>query len=92
MRSPNQQQRHQRLIEQYVLSRRTMLALLGFVCAPGLESLRVGDTQPPRPRPPANPQIPTLPQHDSLTTQQERQQQLQQVRQAHSGDWYQARS
>ncbi|WP_414566376.1 MULTISPECIES: lipoxygenase family protein [unclassified Anabaena] len=81
MRSPNQQQRHQRLIEQYVLSRRTMLALLGFVCAPGLESLRVGDTQPPRPRPPANPQIPTLPQHDSLTTQQERQQQLQQVRQ-----------
>ncbi|MCG6137203.1 MAG: hypothetical protein MET45_21645 [Nostoc sp. LLA-1] len=81
MRSPNQQQRHQRLIEQYVLSRRTMLALLGFVCAPGLESLRVGDTQPPRLRPPANPQIPTLPQDDSLTTQQERQQQLQQVRQ-----------
>ena len=81
MRSPNQQQKHQRLIEQYVLSRRTMLALLGFVCAPGLEHLIVGDTQPPRPTPPNNPQIPTLPQDDSLITQQERQQQLEQTRQ-----------
>ncbi|MFL9456048.1 hypothetical protein AB0758_33910 [Tolypothrix bouteillei VB521301_2] len=74
--SPNRQQRHQQLIEQYVFSRRTMLALLGFVCAPGLEHFIVGDTQPREPKLPANPQIPTLPQKNSLASQKERQQQL----------------
>ncbi|MUG92844.1 hypothetical protein F7734_10440 [Scytonema sp. UIC 10036] len=75
--SPKRQQRQQQLIEQYVFSRRTMLALLGFICAPGLEHfLVVGDTQPPEPTPPANPQIPTLPQKNSLADQKERQQQL----------------
>jgi arachidonate 15-lipoxygenase len=53
-----------------------MLALIGLVCTPGLENLLVGDTQPSKPRPPANPHIPTLPQKDPLATQQERQQQL----------------
>ncbi len=81
MRSPTRQQRHQQLIEQYVLSRRTMLALLGFVCAPGLENFLVGDTQPRETTPPANPQIPTLPQKNSLAAQKERQQQLDVARQ-----------
>ncbi|MEA5582426.1 lipoxygenase family protein [Nodularia harveyana UHCC-0300] len=80
MFSRNKQQKHQKLVEQYVLSRRTMLALLGFVCAPGLENLMVGKN-PSKPTAPSNPQIPTLPQDDSPTTQQERQQQLQQARQ-----------
>ncbi|KAF3889732.1 MULTISPECIES: lipoxygenase family protein [Nostocales] len=74
--SPNRQQRHQQLIEQYVFSRRTMLALLGFICAPGLEHFIVSDTQPREPTLPANPQIPTLPQKNSLASQKERQQQL----------------
>jgi arachidonate 15-lipoxygenase len=73
--------RHQQLIEQYVISRRTMLALLGLACTPGLENLIRSDTQPSKPKYPANPHIPTLPQYDSLTTQQERQQQLEQTRQ-----------
>jgi len=81
MRLPTRQQRHQELIEQYILSRRTMLALLGLACTPGLESLIRSDTHPSKPRPSANPQIPTLPQYDSLTIQQERQQQLEQTRQ-----------
>ncbi|MCC5616109.1 hypothetical protein LC605_13735, partial [Nostoc sp. CHAB 5836] len=78
---PTRQQRHQQLIEQYVLSRRTMLALLGLACAPGLENLVKGDTPSSKPSPPANPQIPTLPQHETLASQQERQQQLEQTRQ-----------
>jgi arachidonate 15-lipoxygenase len=81
MRLRNRQQRHQQLIEQYVISRRTMLALLGLACTPGLESLIRSDTTPPQPSPPADPRIPTLPQYDPLATQQERQQQLQQTRQ-----------
>jgi arachidonate 15-lipoxygenase len=66
MRLPTRQQRHQQLIEQYVLSRRTMLALLGLACTPGLENLVKGDTTSDKPNPPANPHIPTLPQHDRL--------------------------
>ncbi len=81
MRRPTRQQRRQELIEQYVLSRRTMLALIGLVCTPGLENLIVGDTQPSKPKPPANPHIPTLPQKNPLATQQERQQQLLAARQ-----------
>jgi arachidonate 15-lipoxygenase len=80
MHLPTRQQRHQQLIEQYVISRRTMLALLGFACTPGLENLIRSDTQPSKPSPPTNGQIPTLPQYDQLTTQQERQQQLEQTR------------
>lgn len=81
MRLPTRQQRHQQLIEKYILSRRTMLALLGLACTPGLENLVRGDTHPSKPSPPVNPHIPTLPQHDPLKCQQERQQQLQQIRQ-----------
>jgi arachidonate 15-lipoxygenase len=81
MRLPTRQQRHQQLIEQYVLSRRTMLALLGFACTPGLENLIQSNTQPSNLTLPAHPHIPTLPQHDELATQQERQQQLEQTRQ-----------
>jgi len=80
MRLPTRQQQHQQLIEQYVLSRRTMLGLLGLACTPGLENLVRGETHPSKPSPPANPHIPTLPQYDPLTTQQERQQQLEQTR------------
>jgi len=58
-----------------------MLGLLGLACTPGLENLIVGETHPSKPSPPANPHIPTLPQYDPLTTQQERQQQLEQTRQ-----------
>jgi arachidonate 15-lipoxygenase len=81
MRSPTRQQRRQQLIEQYVLSRRTMLALVGLACAPGLEKFLLGDTQPDKPKPPANPDIPTLPQKNSSALQRERQQQLEQARQ-----------
>ena len=81
MRSLNRQQRRQQLIEQYVLSRRTMLALIGFACAPGLETLLNINTKPSEPETPPNPQIPTLPQKDSSALQQERQQQIEQTRQ-----------
>lgn len=81
MRMLNRQQRRQELIEQYVLSRRTMLALIGFACAPGLETLLNSNTKPSEPKPPPNPQIPTLPQKDLPTVQQERQQQIEQTRQ-----------
>lgn len=81
MRLPTRQQRHQQLIEQYVISRRTMLAVLGLACTPGLENLIRSDTQPSKPSPAGNGEIPTLPQYDQLTTQQERQQQLEQTRQ-----------
>ncbi|KAB8334352.1 hypothetical protein SD80_008070 [Scytonema tolypothrichoides VB-61278] len=76
MRLPTRKQRRQQLIERYVLSRRSMLALIGLVCTPGLENLLVGDTQPSKPKPPDNPDIPTLPQKNPLPIQQERQQQL----------------
>ncbi|KST68248.1 hypothetical protein [Mastigocoleus testarum] len=80
MGSPTRQQR-QKLIEQYVLSRRTMLALIGFACTPGLETLLNSDTKPSEPKPPPNPDIPTLPQKDSPVIQQERQLQIEQTRQ-----------
>ena len=81
MRSLNRQQRRQQLIEQYNLSRRTMLGLIGFACAPGLETLLNSNTKPSEPEPPPNPQIPTLPQKDSSAIQQARQQQIEQTRQ-----------
>lgn len=81
MRLPTRQQRHQQLVKQYVISRRTMLAVLGFACTPGLENLIRSDTQSSKPSPAGNGEIPTLPQYDQLTTQQERQQQLEQTRQ-----------
>ena len=81
MRSPTRKQRRQQLIEQYVLSRRTMLALMALVCTPGLETLLNSNTEPSVPEPPANPEIPTLPQKDSPAVQQERQQQIEQTRQ-----------
>ncbi|MDJ0697348.1 lipoxygenase family protein [Mastigocoleus sp. MO_188.B34] len=81
MRSPTRQQRRQKLIEQYVLSRRTMLALIGFACTPGLETLLNSNTKPSEPKPPPNPDIPTLPQKDSPVIQQERQLQIEQTRQ-----------
>ncbi|NJM19407.1 MAG: hypothetical protein HC874_09540 [Richelia sp. SL_2_1] len=73
---PTPKQRRQQLLEQYVLSRRTMLALMGLACTPGLETLLGNETEPPKPEPPANPNIPSLPQKDSPATQQERQMQL----------------
>ncbi len=79
--SPTRQQRRQQLIEQYVLSRRTMLALMGFVCAPGLETLLNSNTKPSQPEPPPNPEIPTLPQKDSPAVHQERQLQIERTRQ-----------
>lgn len=81
MSLPTRQQRRQKLIEQYVLSRRTMLALIGFACTPGLETLLNSNTKPSEPKPPPNPDIPTLPQKDSPVIQQERQLQIEQTRQ-----------
>jgi arachidonate 15-lipoxygenase len=72
MRSPTPKQRRQELIEQYVLSRRTMMALMAVVCTPGLETLLFGDNKPSKPKPPDNPSIPSLPQKDQAATQQER--------------------
>ncbi|MBE9211600.1 hypothetical protein IQ247_02525 [Plectonema cf. radiosum LEGE 06105] len=69
-------QRRQELVEQYVLSRRTMLALMALACTPGLETLLGNETEPPKPEPPPNPNIPSLPQKDTPATQQERQMQL----------------
>ncbi|KAF3886949.1 MULTISPECIES: lipoxygenase family protein [Nostocales] len=73
MGSPNRQQQLQQLIKQYVLPRRTVLAILGFTCALGLERFLASKTQPKLPK---NSQIPTLPQKNSLAAQKERQQQL----------------
>ena len=81
MRSLNRQQRRQQLIEQYNISRRTMLALIGFACTPGLEALLNSNTKPSEPEPPPNPQIPTLPQKDSPAIQQARRQQIERTRQ-----------
>ncbi len=80
MRSPTPKQRRQELVEQYVFSRRTMMALMALTCTSGLEKFIVGETEPSTPKPPDNPTIPTLPQKDSGATQQERQMQLQQAR------------
>lgn len=80
MRSPTPKQRRQELIEQYVFSRRTMMALMALACTPGLETLLGNDTEPSTPEPPDNPTIPSLPQKDSSATQQERQMQLQKTR------------
>ena len=80
MRKPTRTQRRQELVEQYVFSRRTMMALMALVCTPGLETLMNNETKPDIPQPPDNPIIPSLPQKDSRATQQERQMQLQQTR------------
>ncbi|MEM7713412.1 MAG: lipoxygenase family protein [Cyanobacteria bacterium P01_A01_bin.68] len=80
MRKPTRTQRRQELVEQYVFSRRTMMALMALVCTPGLETLMNNETKPDIPQPPDNPIIPSLPQKDSSATQQERQMQLQQTR------------
>lgn len=80
MRSPTPKQRRQELIEQYVFSRRTMMALMALACTPGLETLLGNDTEPSTPEPPDNPTIPSLPQKDSSATQQERQMQLSKTR------------
>lgn len=78
---PTRRQRHQKLMHQYVLSRRTMLALMGFACAPGLEALLNHSNETSRPTVPRNPQIPSLPQDDRPIARLRRQQQLQQARQ-----------
>ncbi|MEO1377215.1 MAG: hypothetical protein AAFW70_23595, partial [Cyanobacteria bacterium J06635_10] len=57
MREPTPKQRRQELIEQYVLSRRTMMALMALTCASGLENFIVGETEPPKSQPPDNPTI-----------------------------------
>ena len=80
MRKPTPKQRRQELVEQYVFSRRTMMALMALVCTPGLETLVNTETKPDIPEPPDNPTIPSLPQKDSGAVQQERQMQLQQTR------------
>ncbi len=80
MRKLTPNQKRQELVEQYVFSRRTMMALMALTCTSGLETLLENDTEPPTPEPPDNPTIPTLPQKDSSVTQQERQMQLQQTR------------
>ncbi len=80
MRSPTPKQRRQELIENYVLSRRTMMALMAAACTPGLETLLFGDNKPSKPEPPANPNIPSLPQKDTRATQLERQMQLENTR------------
>ncbi len=86
MRSPTPKQRRQELIEQYVLSRRTMMGLMALVCTPGLETLINTETKPDIPEPPDNPTIPSLPQKDSSATQQQRQMQLQKTREEYRVD------
>jgi len=80
MKYRTRRQRHQQLMHQYVLSRRTMLALMGFACAPGLEALLDHSNETSRPTVPRNPQIPSLPQDDRPRVRLRRQQQLQQAR------------
>ncbi|AFY56396.1 Lipoxygenase [Rivularia sp. PCC 7116] len=80
MRTPTPKQRRQELVEQYVFSRRTMMALMALACTPGLETLINNETKPEKPQAPDNPTIPSLPQKDSSATQQERQMQLQKTR------------
>ncbi len=80
MRKLTPKQRREELVEQYVFSRRTMMALMALVCTPGLETLVNNETEPDTPEVPDNPTIPSLPQKDSSATQQERQMQLQQTR------------
>ncbi len=86
MRTPTPKQRRQELVEQYVFSRRTMMALMAFACTPGLETLINNETEPPKPEAPDNPTIPSLPQKDSPATQQERIMQLQQTREEYQLD------
>ena len=86
MRNPTPKQRRQELIEQYVFSRRTMMGLMALACTPGLETLINRETKPELPEPPDNPIIPSLPQKDSPATQQERQMQLQQIREEYRLD------
>ena len=86
MRNRTPKQRRQELIEQYVFSRRTMMGLMALACTPGLETLINRETKPELPEPPDNPIIPSLPQKDSPATQQERQMQLQQIREEYRLD------
>ncbi|MDF5728201.1 MAG: lipoxygenase family protein [Rhizonema sp. PD38] len=80
MRSLTRQQRRQQLIQRYVLSRRTMLALIGLACAPALEMCLGNKSEATTPDLPANPDIPTLPQKNNSAIQLERQEQLSAVR------------
>ena len=86
MRSPTPKQRRKQLIEQYILSRRTMMALMAVACTPGLETLINRETKPKTPQTPDNPTIPSLPQKDSPATQQQRQMQLGKAREEYQFD------
>ncbi|MEO0840504.1 MAG: lipoxygenase family protein [Cyanobacteria bacterium J06643_5] len=80
MRKPTPEQRRQEIVEQYVFSRRTMMALMALTCTSGLENFVRVETEPSKPELPDNGTIPSLPQKDSSATQQERQMQLQKTR------------
>ena len=86
MRKPTPKQRRQEIVEQYLFSRRTMMALMALTCTSGLENFVKVGTEPDVPEPPDNPTIPSLPQKDSGATQQERQMQLQQTREEYRLD------
>lgn len=55
MRSPTPKQRRQELIEKYVLSRRTMMALMTVAFTPSLETLLFGENKSSKPKPIDNP-------------------------------------
>lgn len=55
MRSPTPKQRRQELIEKYVLSRRTMMALMTVAFTPSLETLLFGENKSSKLKPPNNP-------------------------------------
>ncbi|BDA74254.1 Arachidonate 15-lipoxygenase [Calothrix sp. PCC 7716] len=57
MKTQNSKQRRQELIEQYMLSRRTMMGLMAFALTPGLETLVKGDNKSTIPKPPSNPSV-----------------------------------
>lgn len=80
MRKLTPNQKRQELVEQYVFSRRSMMALMALTCTSGLENFVRVETEPSKPKAPDNPTIPSLPQKDSSATQQERQMQLQKAR------------
>jgi arachidonate 15-lipoxygenase len=54
MRSPTPKQRRQELIDTYVFSRRTMMALMALAFTPSLESLLFGKNKSSKPKPPDN--------------------------------------
>ena len=86
MRKPTPKQRREELVEQYVFSRRTMMALMALTCSSGLQNFVEVQTEPSKPKAPDNPTIPSLPQKDSGAAQQERQTQLQQTREEYRLD------